>query len=482
MNEGTLESAQSVMGTITPETLARLESELGSDSVLVERSDVERYEQGWRYGQGRAAAVVRPRTPEQVQRVVELAAEFDLRLHAMGANTGLVGASNPDGTGEQLVVSFERLNQRIEIDPIDRTVTCDAGVLLSALNEALAEHGLEFPIDLGADPQIGGMIATNTGGTRLMKHGDVRDNLLGLEVVLPSGAVVSKLTPLRKDNTGLDWKQLFVGTSGRFGFITRATLTVSPIPKQTASALIAARDGQALLDLLAHLERHAGSTLTAFEAISRAALEPTLEHGANLTNPFPGGAPGYTGLVELTSALSEARLNLTELLEQVLGDYVENDEKEGLEDVLLGRAEDFWRIRHQVSESLREEGEVLALDLSVPRSCMAEFTAQAREQLAAIDSGAKLCDFGHWGDGGTHLNLVFPVGTQPEKKAAAQTAIYDLVAHSFGGSFSAEHGLGPHNQSHFDRLGDPHVRALQEQLAAWLDPKSRLKRHDSGKP
>ena len=325
------------------------------------------------------------------------------------------------------------------------------------------------------------MIATNTGGTRLMKYGDVRANLLGLEVVLPSGAVVSKLTPLRKDNTGLDWKQLFVGTSGRFGFITRATLAVSPIPKQTVSALIAARDGQALLDLLAHLERRVGSTLTAFEAISRAALEPTLKHGANLTNPFPDGAPGYTGLVELTSAMDETRLNLTEGLEEALGEYVDKDDADGIEDVLLGRAEDFWHIRHQVSESLREEGEVLALDLSVPRSRMAEFTAQARERLAATEPGARLCDFGHWGDGGTHLNLVFEAGTAPERKAAVQAALYDLVVQSFGGSFSAEHGLGPHNQAHFDRLGDPNIRALQAQLAAWFDPENRLERRDSRK-
>ena len=471
-------AAAATMGTLSKIARERLEAELGPDALLLERSDLERYERGWRYGVGKAAAVVRPRNTEELRRVARVAAEFELRLHAIGANTGLVGASNPDPTGEQLVVSFERLNASIEIDPVDRTVTCDAGVTLSALNLALREHDLELPIDLGADPQVGGMIATNTGGTRLLKHGDVRRHLLGLEVVLPSGDVISQLAPLRKDNTGLDWKQLFVGTSGRFGFISRATLAVSPRPKQVVSALVAARDGQALLDLLAHLERRLGSTLTAFEAISRAALEPTLAHGASLTNPFPGGTPGYTGLVELTSTLPESRLDLSQLLEDTLGAYVESESSAGLEDVLFGRAQDFWNIRHQVSESLREEGEVLALDLSVPRSRLAAFTERARELLADADPTARLCDFGHWGDGGTHLNLVFERGTPVERRLDIQRAVYDLVVQDFGGSFSAEHGLGPHNQDHFARLGQARVAALTGQLAAWFDPHGRLARRD----
>ena len=190
---------------------------LGQDAVVSEPHELARYEKGWRYGSGTALLAARPRSTEEVARVLAFASQHGIRLLAQGANTGLVGASTPDASGEMLVLSLERLTQPIEIDAVDRTVVAGGGVLMSQLDAALEPHGLMFPIDLGADPTVGGMIVTNTGGTRLLRYGDVRQNLLGIEVVLADASVLDLMTALRKNNTGLDAKQLFVGTSGASG-------------------------------------------------------------------------------------------------------------------------------------------------------------------------------------------------------------------------------------------------------------------------
>ena len=183
---------------------------------------------------------MRPSSTEEVSRLLRHASAAGLRVVAQGGNTGLVGASTPDGSGEMLVLSLERLSRTVEVDPVDRTVTADGGVLLSTLDAALAEHGLLFPIDLGADPSIGGMVATNTGGTRLLRYGDVRQNLLGLEAVLADGTVLDLMRPLRKNNTGFDARQLFVGTSGVFGVVTKVVMRVVPRPVQRVTALVGA--------------------------------------------------------------------------------------------------------------------------------------------------------------------------------------------------------------------------------------------------
>jgi FAD/FMN-containing dehydrogenase len=272
---------------------------LGPGAVLTDPADLEKYETGWRYGKGRALLVVRPASTAQVSQVLAFCRERGLRVLPQGANTGLVGASVPDPGGRMVVLSLERLNHRLALDELDRTVTVDAGVLLSALNEALAEHGLTFPVDLPADPQIGGMIAANTGGARLLRYGDVRRNLLGLEVVLADGRVVDALTALRKNNTGLDFKQLFTGTSGVFGVITGAVLQVTPLPRQRAAALVGVQHGPAALGLLQALEHGLSELLAAFEVMSRASLEPVFGGRAQLRNPFGATLAPYTVLVEL---------------------------------------------------------------------------------------------------------------------------------------------------------------------------------------
>lgn len=445
---------------------------LGEGAVLSDPSELEKYEVGWRYGKGRARVVARPSTTADVSAFMAFCHARDLRVVAQGANTGLVGASVPDGGGGMAVLSLERLNRRLEIDPLDRTALVDGGVLLSTLNEALAVHGLLFPVDLGADPQIGGMVATNTGGTRLLRYGDVRRNLLGVEVVLADGTVVDTLSSLRKNNTGLDWKQLFTGTSGLFGVVTGAVLQAVPLPRQRAVALVALEGGEAVLDLLRSLEGGLFEVLTAFEVISGEALAAVFRHQEQLRNPFDD-VPPYTALVELASSLPEASLDLASILEEALGAHMEAH-GDGVLDARFGKPAEFWALRHHVSESLRGEGKVLAFDIAVPRSSLPAFTEAVKAWLAEAHPYVRVCDFGHWGDGGTHLNLVWREADSPipaaELVPQVQGRVYELAVRDFKGSYSAEHGVGPHNQHYWDLFTPSAVKAAGAALRAHLDP------------
>lgn len=460
------------------EVLAGLRALLGADAVVAEPHELERYEKGWRYGRGVALAAVRPSTTEEVSRVLRHASASGLRVVAQGANTGLVGASTPDASGEMLVLSLERLDRTIRVDPVDRTVTADGGVRLGQLEAALAEHGLLFPIDLGADASIGGMVATNTGGTRLLRYGDVRQNLLGLEAVLADGTVLDLMRPLRKDNTGFDARQLFVGTSGAFGVVTRAILRVVPRPAQRVTALVGLSSGPAVLGLLAHLERRAGEALTAFEAIGASALVPVFRHQPRLRDPFGGRPPSYTVLVELSSTFGPERLALDRLLESALAERLDAEGGAGITEVFVGRPSELWEIRHLVSESLRQEGEVLAFDISVPRSSLAAFVDAARAEVAAGWPFVRFCEYGHWGDGGVHVNLVWSPEDAPrpaaELRAEMQPRLYDLAVARFRGSYSAEHGVGPHNQAFYDLYTPALVKEVCRLLKLRLDPAGLL--------
>ena len=457
---------------------AALTELLGKGAVITEPHELERYEKGWRYGSGTALVVVRPRDTSEVARVLAFASQIGIRVLAQGANTGLVGASTPDSSGEMLVLSTERLSRPLEIDPVDRTVVAGGGVLLSQLDQALEPHGLMFPIDLGADPTVGGMVVTNTGGTRLLRFGDVRQNLLGIEVVLADGTILDLMTALRKNNTGLDVKQLFVGTSGVFGIVTRALLRVVPRPAQRATALLGVADGAAVLAVLSHLERQVGDVLAAFEVVSAEALAPVFRYQPRLRNPFGGSLPPFTVLVELSTTLPAGRLALDELLESTLGEMCEGETGARITEIFPGKPAELWEIRHHISESHRHDGYVLAFDISVPRSSLPEFLSGVRELLAADYPFVRVCDYGHWGDGGVHVSLVWNEADAPrpapELKQELQPRIYVLAVTRFRGGFSAEHGVGPHNQLFYDRYTPDVVKGLCRVLKAQLDPQGLL--------
>lgn len=452
---------------------AALGEALGAAGILREAGDCAPFLQGARYGQGRAPAVLRPRTVAQAE-----AALAALRAHRapfvlQGANTGLVAAATPDDSGSQFVLSMDRLKEAIRIDPVERTATVTAGVRLSELNAAAAEHGLCFPIDLGADPSIGGMIATNTGGARLIKYGDVRANLCALDAWLPlnGGMLLSTGSPLRKNNTGIELKHLLCGTGGACGVILRATLRLHPVPVQRATALVVPASPEAAVRLLAALERDLPEFIASAEGMSRPAMQAVFRQLPSVRNPFGDAVPEYALLVELVTGLPPARLALDGLLEDWLEQMLES---ELLSDAIFGDQEMLWRIRHGISEALRHEGKVIAFDISLPRRHWAAFRAWGSAWLGQHYPALRICDFGHFADGGLHYNLVVPQEGAGAPDAAAvdklRAAILDKVVLEFDGSYSAEHGIGPYNRAYYEKYTAPAVRRVSGAVEAAMMP------------
>jgi FAD/FMN-containing dehydrogenase len=463
-------------------TLAADLGDLLERKSVVAPDDMAFYEQGYRYGSGRAASVVRPVSIAEVRAVISYCCRNDVRFIVQGANTGLVGASNPDEIGDQVVINLTRLAGIENLDPLDRSATVLAGTRLSVLNAAARAHGLFFPIDLGADPTIGGMVATNTGGARMLRYGDVRRNLLGLEVVLADAdaTLVSSLAGLRKDNSGLDWKQLFVGTGGAFGLVTRARVELHPLPRRATAALVVPSEQEAIPRIIALLETALGDCLTACEGMSRNAMRAAFDHHPSLRDPFAGRLPDYALLVELGTSTPETILpDLDLALAEALAPAFEGVVPD-IADVLVGRPEDFWAIRHSISDGIARSGRVIAFDIAVQRSKLPAFRTAALAMLARDFPLIQACDFGHCGDGGDHFNLVWPTADLPAVAErgpvieALRGAVYDLVVREFGGTYSAEHGVGPHNQHFHDRYKSAPERALSQRLKSMLDEKGLM--------
>lgn len=456
-----------------------LQGLLGPAGVLESSQDLQHYEKGYRYGSGRAAAVARPATLDELRSVLRYCFAQDLRLVPQGANTGLVGASTPDGSGEQLILGLERLRGVETLDVINRAACVRAGTRLSELNRQAGAHGLFFPIDLGSDPSLGGMVATNTGGSRLVRYGDVQRNLLGLEAVIADAdaTVLSDLAGLRKDNTGIDLKQLFVGTSGAFGIVTRVQVELHRVPRQTVTALIVPREHADVPELLTLLETEAGELVSAFEGMSANAMAAALAHNPRLRNPFSSaGLPAYAVLVELSSTLGAGDLDLAELLARLLGKCMEGEETL-VTDAVAGPSEDFWALRHSISDGVKALGTLVGFDISVARSRLPTLRSELVELLTARYPRFRVCDFGHCGDGGDHFNLVWPHSegpADPAQIAAVRELIYERVVRGYGGSFSAEHGVGPHNIAFYRRYAAPLERSLAATLKRHCDPKGLL--------
>lgn len=444
---------------------------VGPGGLILDPADRAAYETPARYAGGTAAAVVRPATTAEVSAVVGYCVRHGLAFVPQGANTGLAEGSTPDASGTHLVLSLDRLTAPLEVDPADRTATVGAGVRLSALNAALEPHGLFLPIDLGADPSLGGMAATNTGGARFLRYGDMRRHVLGLEVVLADevGTVLQLSHGLRKDNAAVALRQLFVGGCGAFGIITKVTVEVHHRPRQTAAALLVPRDADAVLPLLQAFEAEAGGALTAFEGMSAAAMRRAIAHVPSLSNPFAGGVPDYAVLVELTRtwAPRDGEASLDEVLQQIAGDLLERDDSP-LVDALFGPVEKMWALRHSLSEGLRASGPVVGFDLSFRRRDLARFRREATAMLEADFPDYELCDFGHVADGGVHFNLVRrePGAHAPDRLDALREAVLVLAIEGFGASFSGEHGLGRAVQGSYDRFTPRLVQDYSAAVAA----------------
>ena len=468
----------------SPQALERLEKLLGSGQVLIAgRDDVARYETDVLGRHFPACWVARPKDVDDVRAVVRWAYAERAELVVQGANTGPVLAGVPRPGGRHGVMSMELCRSTIDVDVVNRTVTVSAGVDLDTLNDVLARDGLTLPIDLGANPSVGGMVAANTGGARLIRHGDVRRHVLGLEVVLPDehATVLSLLRRLRKDNRGPDLKQLFIGSSGTLGVVTAAVLSVDPVPRQVAVALVAVADGPDVLRLLTVLEARATERLSAFEMLSRPTLEAISRHRPQgmrwpLASSRAQQLPPFLVLVELNDADTET--SGRQSLEEELAAIVEHASAEGwVIDAWFGPPGTLWALRHAAITALRQEGPMVAFDVSVPRSSIFDLRERTIALFAETAPHARYADFGHVGDGGLHSIAIWPddlpVEQRGEEQDRLRDAVYQLVD-AFGGTFSAEHGVGPDNEAAFRRYTPPEVRALHAALKSVFDPQGIL--------
>ncbi|MGB0848148.1 MAG: FAD-binding protein, partial [Thiolinea sp.] len=442
-------------------------AELPDIQCLDQSCDLAVYEQGARGESGRAVFVMQPQTTQDVSRCVAWCIAHDVSFIPQSGNTGLVGASVPDNSGTQVVLSLRKVRSVFALDTVNRSVTVSAGLRLSELNNRLEKDQLFLPVDLSADPMIGGMIATNTGGSRFLRYGDMRRQVLGLTVVLPDkyGTVLHLGSTARKNNIGLDEKQRYIGTSGRFGVITEAALSLEYAPQQQAVALVIPKDDQAVVTLLGFLELHLGSLLSAYELMSGNAMRHALNHASSLKNPFAGAEiPDVALLVELTRSGAETDWDtpLQEVLEHILEQAWELH-GDSIQDALFGRAEAFWSLRHAISEGVKAAGKLFAFDLGFARQQALAFRSAMMVELPRHFPELEICDFGHIGDGGLHFNLVChqqQLAAQPDYEQKLRDWVMEQAVTRFGASFSAEHGIGPKNQRYLERYGNQQFGCL----------------------
>ena len=453
--------------------LDALRATLGAAHVLTE-GDRSAWEVDWRRRwRGKALAVVRPGSTEEVATVMSLCAQHGTAVVPQGGNTGLVGGGVPDDSGTQVLLSLQRLNRVREIDAANLTLTAEAGCVLQALQEAAQAQGLLLPLSLAAEGSctIGGNLATNAGGTQVLRWGNARELCLGLEVVTATGEIWRGLSGLRKDNTGYDLRDLFIGSEGTLGIITAATLKLAPLPAATTTALAACNTLQDCVDLLARARAHLGAGLTGFEVMGAFALELVARHFPALPRPLPD-AP-WAVLLEHSDTESEAHSR--ERFEAVLGAALEAGiASDAVIAENLAQSRALWHVRESIPLAQAEEGLNIKHDISVPVSAIPAFVTQADTALQATYPGVRLVNFGHLGDGNLHYNVQAPVGEDgarflAEEEHRVNTIVFDAVA-AFGGSFSAEHGIGALKRDELAQRKSPVALTLMRQIKTALDP------------
>ncbi len=422
---------------------------------------------------GAAPLVVRPGSTEEVAAVVRVCAAARLPIVPQGGNTGLVGGGVPPEDGSAVVLSLARLNRVRAIDPLDYTITVEAGCILAEVQRAAAEADRLFPLSLGAEGscQIGGNLSTNAGGIAVLRYGNTRDLVLGIEVVLPDGQVWDGLRRLRKDNTGYDLKQLFIGAEGTLGIITAATLKLFPRPREIETALLGLARVEDAMALFSQARRASGDQLTAFELIPRLGLEMAMRRVHGVVDPLTAPHRWYA-LLEVSS--SQAQSGLREALEIFLAEAMEARlVQDGVIAASAAQARELWRIREGMVEAQKFEGGSIKHDVSVPVSRVADFIVEAIAAVEARLPGIRPLAFGHVGDGNIHFNLSQPLGADTGVFMARWVEfnhiVHDLVQR-FGGSISAEHGIGRLKREELPRYKSPLELELMRKLKRAFDP------------
>jgi FAD/FMN-containing dehydrogenase len=454
-----------------------LRAALGAAHVLTD-GDLSAWEVDWRKRwRGRALAVVRPGSTAEVAAVLRLAHQHRVAVVPQGGNTGLVGGGVPDASGTQLLLSLQRLHRIREIDEDNLTLTAEAGCVLQALQQAAAERGLLLPLSLAAEGSctIGGNLATNAGGTQVLRYGNARALCLGLEVVTASGDVMHGLSGLRKDNTGYDLRDLFIGSEGTLGVITAATLALQPRPAATMTALAACASLDACVALLGAARRRLGPGLTGFEVMNALSLELVARHLPQLKAPL--AASPWSVLLELSD--NDGETPARERFEALLGDALEQGViGDAAIAANMAQSRAMWHLREAIPLAQAEEGLNIKHDIALPVSKIPAFCAAIDAALMRAIPGVRLVNFGHLGDGNLHYNVQGPVGEEAAAFLAAHEAdanhiVYDAVA-AHGGSISAEHGVGVLKREELPRYKDATALALMRAVKSALDPQNLL--------
>ena len=445
------------------------------DAHVLTQGDLSAWEQDWRKRErGRALAVVRPANTQEVADVVRVCARAGVSIVPQGGNTGLVVGSVPDDSGEQVVLSLQRMQAIRQVDAANLTLTVEAGCVLQHVQQIAQEAGFLFPLSLGAQGSctIGGNLATNAGGTQVLRYGNARELCLGLEVVTADGEIYQGLSGLRKDNTGYDLRNLMIGSEGTLGIITAATMKLYPLPAATLTAWAAVPSVQAATQLLGLAHQHLGAGLTGFEMMGQFALSLVDKHFPTLRVPLWQMQP-YCVLLENADNESEAhaRARFEHLLEVALEDGCVVD---AVVAENLTQAQNFWHIRESITLAQAQEGLNIKHDISLPVSAIADFVSETQAQLTQAIAGVRLVNFGHLGDGNLHFNVQAPEGVDAaafliEQEARVNQLVYEAVWR-YRGSISAEHGIGSLKVDTLPHYKDPVALDWMRRIKRALDP------------
>jgi FAD/FMN-containing dehydrogenase len=457
--------------------ISALSAIVGASNVLTQ--DLQPYELDWRKKfEGRALAVAKPKSTLEVAELVQYCAAHNISIVPQGGNTGLVGGGTPDLSGTQLIINCSRMNQVLDVDLINNTMTVQAGCILQSIQELAANNDRLFPLSLAAQGscEIGGNISTNAGGVQVLRYGNTRDLILGLEVVLPDGQILPLLNGLRKDNTGYDLKQLFIGAEGTLGIVTAAVLKLFPKPSATVTAWVGLNSVPAAMQLLTLIKSNHSESLTAFELISRRAHELVLKHIDGSREPLNDIHPWYV-LIELNDSQNQERLQ--EALSITLMQALEN---EMIQDVVISQSQqesrNLWALRENITEAQVHDGKNIKHDVSVPISLIAQFIESADAQLELAFPGVRPVNFGHLGDGNLHYNISPPLIGFNEEQWMAQWEIVNNIVHKqvarFNGSISAEHGIGQLKRDELVTYKSVVALNIMKTIKKALDPKGTM--------
>jgi len=459
--------------TVNKNIINKMSDIVGANGIIYEKADMGPYlhdERGLEKGD--ADLVIRPDNVEDISSIVKICNAKRIPIVPVGGRTGLVGGTIAKGG---VVLATDRLNSIVDVDPLNKTIIAEAGCVLANLQLAAAEKNCLFPLSLGAEGSccIGGNLSTNAGGVNVLKYGNMRDLVLGIEVILPNGEVWNGLNTLRKDNTGYDLKQLFIGAEGTLGIITKAALKLFPAPKISIAVLAALPKLDCILDLFDQIRELCGDRLTAFELIPRIGIKLGETHIPGVKDPFAKPYPFYA-LIELTSA--HAQENLRNQIEGILEKAFENNI---ISNAVFAESDaqrkELWKIREEIPAAQSREGASIKHDISVPISSTVSFILEATKRVSKLIPDIRPCPFGHIGDGNIHYNLTQPIGMKKDAFIAnspeINRIIHDLVV-QMNGSISAEHGIGSYKREELAYYASPTKLSLIKTIKQAIDPKN----------